>query len=292
MSQQKRKIGYWSIEFQRGDLIFFDGELFSQFINYIGALPTQKQLQTNTRTSKSIAIDKIWKTSLQSHIAYEIVFKSCKFNHSPDYMSSTDGSERPTEKLLHEGDKEVTHFCIRVDKDEAFCVAEERRSGVTFNAAIQYFNGFLRQFLLSISRDDGTVLVGNIVPSENFLDALDHTSKISVAELFVDNEVLGSGYLDLLDVDASVREDVVMTVKSVPKQSLPKKKLKELYMAITTSGTKVRRIRVRAKDINNMSVLLDTLSLKKKDEIVVDLLPNGIVNSSTIFQKMEEAIEE
>ena len=34
-----------------------------------------------------------------------------------------------------------------------------------------------------------------------------------------------------------------------------------------------------------------SLNAKKKDEVSVELQANGIVNSSSIFQKMEEALE-
>ena len=40
-----------------------------------------------------------------------------------------------------------------------------------------------------------------------------------------------------------------------------------------------------------MSIIIDSLNAKKKEEVTVELLENGIVNSASIFQKMEEAIE-
>lgn len=43
-----------------------------------------------------------------------MVFKSYKYNHSHDYMSSIDGSEHPTDKKIVEGDKELTHVMMNV----------------------------------------------------------------------------------------------------------------------------------------------------------------------------------
>ncbi len=291
MSLQKRKLGYWSIEFSCGDEEFFEEKLFCSFFDYLDTLDTQNLLQKDSGNNKAAAIDRIWKVTLQGRTAYEIRFKSCKYNHSPDYMSSTDGSERPTEKKLHEGDKEVTHMCVRVDPLEATCVIEERKQGVSFGAVIRYLNVLLRDYLESIGRDSGIVLFASVIPSQDFLTALDASEKISIAELFVDTEVVGSGYLDLLEVDASTREEIVMTVKSKPKQTITKRALKAAYLAIATEGTKVRRIRLRGRDYNNMSIIIDSLNAKKKDEVSVELQANGIVNSSSIFQKMEEALE-
>lgn len=153
---------------------------------------------------------------------YEIRFKSCKYNHSPDYMSSRDGTERPTEKQLYEGDKEWTHLCLRIDTDEAFCVIEERKSGVTLGAVVRYFNQLLRNYLLSQGDETPIVLFASIVPSEDFMSALNSAEKITIAELFVQKEVMGSDFLGYIDVDDSTREDVVMTVKAKPRQSFTK----------------------------------------------------------------------
>lgn len=292
MSQQKRKLGYWSIEFSHGDREFFDAELFCGFYDYLGTLDTQTLLQKDPSNNKAVAIDRIWKVTIQGRTAYEIRFKSCKYNHSPDYMSSTDGSERPTEKKLYEGDKEVTHLCIRIDSLEATCVIEERRQGVSFGAVIRYLNVLLRDYLESIGRDENFLLFASIIPSQDFLTALDASEKISIAELFVDKEIVGSGYLGFLEIDASTREEIIMTIKSKPKQTIAKRAIKDAFLAITTEGTKVRRIRLRGRDYNNMSVIIDSLNAKKKDEVMVELQANGIVNSSSIFQKMEEALEE
>lgn len=292
MSQQKRKLGYWSIEFSHDGKFFFDSDMFCGFLDYLKNLDTQSSLQTDSGNNKAIAIDNIWNVTIQGCPAYDIRFKSCKYNHSPDYMSSTDGSERPTEKKLHEGDKEVTHLCVRVNSVEADCVVEERRQGVSFGATMKYLNGLLSEYFASIDHHEHWELVASIVPPKDFLTALNSSEKISVAEVFIDREVVGSEFLNLLHFDASAREEAVLTFKSKPRQSLTKRVLKDAFLAITTEGTKIRRIRLRGKDYNNMSVVIDSLNAKKKDEVTVQLLENGIVDSVSLFQKMEEALEE
>lgn len=59
---------------------------------------------------------------------------------------------------------------------------------------------------------------------------------------------------------------------------------------MATAGTKVTRIRLRGKDVNQMSVVIDSLNAKRKDEVYVELDQSGIVISSSLFAKMEEAI--
>lgn len=50
------------------------------------------------------------------------------------------------------------------------------------------------------------------------------------------------------------------------------------------------RIRVRGKDLNKMSVTIDSLNGKKTDEVTVNLLESGIVDSYSLFVKIEELL--
>ena len=59
---------------------------------------------------------------------------------------------------------------------------------------------------------------------------------------------------------------------------------------MTTGGTEISRIRVRGKDINKMSVTIDSLDGKKVDEVTVNLQENGIVDSYSFFSKIEELL--
>ena len=131
MSVQKRKIGHWSIVFSNSaEVVAFDGLLLEKFVNYINQLPDVKKIINEEKKNKAVSIQKISVETKQNLKLIKFIFKSCKYNHSPKYMSSKDGSERKSNKKLFEGDKEITHMCMRIDRDEAYVVFEERRSGV------------------------------------------------------------------------------------------------------------------------------------------------------------------
>ena len=51
-------------------------------------------------------------------------------------------------------------------------------------------------------------------------------------------------------------------------------------------------MRMYAKDENNMNTIIDTNMVKRIEEITVDLKKDGTVNSDSIFNKMEELLEE
>ena len=290
MSVQKRKLSYWGIEFASGDTHYFDPQLFCRFLEYVNGLAEGDKLFRDEKNNKAVALSSIRDETKQGLHLYKIIFKSCKYNHSPDYMSSTDGSERPTDKRLDEGDKELTHMCMRIDGNEAYTIFEERRNGVTMGGVIKYFNKLLHTFLSQEGIEDNFYLWASIIPPDDFLTALDTADRISVAQLFVEKRVLGSGYLNLMDVDANSQNDLLMTLKSKPRQSLPKRALKQAFLSIATEGTEINRIRLYGKDINKMNITIDSLGGKRIEEVTVDLTPNGIVDSYSIFAKIEEVL--
>lgn len=291
MSTQKKKIGYWGFDFQIGDQPWFDPEVFCRFMDYLKTIDPQELLHRSEQENKAVALESIQEIERHGIRIYKVVFKSCKYNHSPDYMSSVDGTERPTAKLLSEGDKEITHFCFRVDDKEAYTIIESRRNGVSASRAVGYLNYHLKDFIReSKGLDEKLCIAASIIPPENFLDALKKTSKISSAELFVERKVIGTGYLELMDEDINSQEDLIITVKAKSRQSLGRRGIEQAFTALTTGGTRVSRIRLRGKDADKMDVTLDTLKGKKVTEVNVELLESGIVNSRSMFSEMEKLL--
>ena len=291
MSTQKRKISYWSFDFLSGDEHYFDPEVFCGFMAYLKGVDSQRLLHRDEKQNKAIALESIHEEVKQGLRLYKVIFKSCKYNHSPDYMSSIDGSERPTEKLLSEGDKELTHLCFRIDANEAYTVFEERKNGVAIGGVVNYLNRFLKEFITeNDDLEENFYIWASIIPPDDFMTALGKTNRISSTELFVQKKVLGTGYLELMDDDINSQDDLVIMMKAKPRQSLAKRGIEKIFTTLTTGGTEISRIRVRGKDINKMSVTIDSLDGKKVDEVTVNLQENGIVDSYSFFSKIEELL--
>lgn len=181
-------------------------------------------------------------------------------------------------------------MCMRIDGHEAYTIFEERRNGVTIGGVISYFNRHLKDFLHARGITDDFYLWAGVVPPDDFITALSNATRISAADIYVDKAVLGSGYLNLMELDASSQNDLVMTLKTVPRQSLPKRAMQGLFRRISTEGTVVNRIRLYGKDINGMNTMIDSLHQKKVDEVSVNLLQNGVVDTYSIFAKIEEIL--
>lgn len=291
MSTKKRKISYWSIDFLSGDDHYFDPDIFCGFMTYMQNVEDIKRLIRNEKQNKAVALESIYEENRKGLHFYKVIFKSCKYNHSPDYMSSIDGSERPTDKLLTEGDKELTHMCFRIDENEVYTVFEERRNGVSIGGVVAYLNEFLKSFINeNDDLEDDFCLGASIIPPDDFLTALGKTKRIASVELFVQKKILGTEYLGLMDDDINSQEDLIIWTKAKPRKSLTKRTVEKVFTKLTSSGSEISRIRVRGKDINKMNVTIDSLNGKKVDEVIVNLQENGIVDSDSMFSQFEKLL--
>lgn len=172
MSVQHRKIGYFSIDFEKLDERSFDVDLLRRLLTYMSGLSGEDRIISDNKSNKAVDIESIEIYEKQKMEFAKIVFKSCKFNHSPNYMSSLNGSERATDKKLSEGEKELTHMCMRFDENEAYTIFEERRSGVSIGSVIKFFNKNLRR-LRDIEQLEGEEeLSYGLIPSEDFCTLL------------------------------------------------------------------------------------------------------------------------
>lgn len=304
MSTDNKKIGYWSLDFQTKNADhFFEKKIFLDFLNYMKELPLDNKIYDDTANNKAIVLDSITEIKRKGKSTiYNILFKSCKYNHVADYMSSKNGQERPSEKRLDEGEKELTHLCLRLDDSEAYVVLEERKSGVSMTKVGSYFHRHFKTFFkaylesLNLNKKERkkyagiSLQVGKVLP-DSFLDALNSASRIKTAELYVEREVLGSDYLNIMHLDNSIRNELVLIAKSQKGETLRKSSILDTFFKIGSKDTVIRRIRLYGEDAHSMNIVIDTLNGKRKDYVTVELTANGIVDSTSMFAKLKEAIE-
>ena len=294
MSIPTRKIGYYFMDFTEINTEdrTFDKELFKRLLCYINGLTGKERVIKDSKTNKAMDIESITMYQKDDRDYAKIIFKSCKFNHSPNYMSAEDGSERKTDKKLTEGEKEVTHMFLRIDDCEAYAIFEERRSGVSMANVIKFLNSRFIGLNIKENRQDNRQLEEGIIPSEDFLSLIDKSERIVSAELIADKRLLGSGFMNMMDLGNTSRDDIVITVKAKPRDSLVKIAFRNFAENIIAGETVAKRMRLYAKDQNNMNTIIDTNTVKRIEEITVGLKPDGTVNSESIFKKMEELLED
>ena len=292
MSKKKRKITYWSFRFiDDHDNISFDAPLFTRFLDYLNSLETSSKILKGFY-NKAALLSNADRLTIEDNTIYDVVFKSCKYNHSPDYLSSTTGEERRSDKRLDEGDKELTHLCMRILPEEAYTLLEERRSGITMNGILSYLNSLWEQFTRRAQLEVHLQLTASQILNEDFLASLRQTKSIGKISIFTSKTILGSDFLNLINLDHDAQEDIEFCIKSKRKRSLPKEPLVDLYAKISSGTTKAKRIHIQGKNYQDMNVIFDSMNIRRIDEITVSLLPNGIVDTISIFSAMHRIIME
>lgn len=123
MSTQNRKVGFYNFIFKKhgSSEEYFDRAFFKDFLEYVLQLPSDQQIIDIPRFNKAITVDKYAITDFHADHVVRIVFKSCKYNHSPDYMSSRDGTERNSDKRPHEGEKKKRIYALEFLRSSPAC---------------------------------------------------------------------------------------------------------------------------------------------------------------------------
>lgn len=314
MSYKERKIVDWSLVFkdEEGQDIFYEDE-FKNYMNtlkqkvdaYQAALKynkmdeSVKEMIDDDEEKKTAVIlaainildtASIESTGLKNKQIYQVVFKSCKYSHYPNYMSHIDGSETDTTKKEDQGEIELTHVLMCVLKDEVICIFEERRSGVAFGRVVSYMNRELKKHLEGSEK--AYRIKERIIPEDKFIDEIDRAKRIKAAELIVGRRFFGTPEYEVSDLsDDTMRSEMYVTYKAERGKSIDSDFIKKCFYAIKP-GSEITRMRVELSDSTGGKIVSSILSEnQRKHTVNVDLQKNGVVLSESIFEKMLNELE-
>lgn len=292
MSQQKRIIKHYTLNFVRDSEPFFDEALFLGFIRFINELPDENRIIDDEKISRAHAIQLIEITSpAERPVHVHLAMKSCKYNHSPNYMSRIDGSERSTSKALDEGEKELTHLAILLGTYEAYMVFEVRRSGIAIGSLIKYLNVLFSRFKDAEGLEDVERIEYCVVPGEDFLDALEKTRRVSEVQIYTTKEILGSDFLQLAASPETVQDEAVLLFRAKRTETVPRNYVRDIFRSISPQD-RITRVRIKGKDENNADALIDSLRTAVRNEITVQLEERGTVSSESIFLLMDQVLHD
>lgn len=297
MSTQDRRIGFYSLEFRKyrakqGENIFFDMEIFKNLLEYVGSLPEDEKIIRLDQYKKAVTIGEIAITSINNNYSVQIVFKSCKYEHNPRYMSSIDGSERDSDKKSYEGEREKTHLCMQISPVEVKTILEERKSGVTIKGVVDYLERNLKKYIDLKKENKNFKIIHGIIPTKNFIESLNDLREAKVAEIHTYKRLLGSeGYNFLEREDSCMKDDIVITAKSNPGIGLTKNILQRAYESFVAGASQIKRIRIYGIDSDNNPVKIDSEVIKKLEYIKAQLDIDGTVNSPSILAQMKSILE-
>ena len=134
----------------------------------------------------------------------------------------------------------------------------------------------------------------SIIPSDDFLTLIDKAQRIVAAQVITDKKMLGTGYMNLINLDNTSREDIEIIIRAKTRESLGNRMIRTVAENMISEDVieKPKRLKIYAKDENNMNTVIDTNAIKKCEEITVTLKKDGTVDSESMFNKMEQLLED
>jgi hypothetical protein len=204
------------------------------------------------------------------------VFKSAQYQYRPNFWDTKTDEERPSPKKLSEGEKEKTHFAIKiVPNDDVYFVLEINGNGITINnIVLSYLPEFNKRLLKSTGKKQNFSIHYSKVGRGDFLQELEKLSRTRIVEVHFDKSLLGGNGLNFSGRTMSLQRDVLLTLKAEKKQSVTETAIDIFNKFNTKDATKsISRIRIQGKDSDNEDTILDTSFMEKLEYATVSLNP-------------------
>lgn len=193
------------------------------------------------------------------------------------------------EKEKSDGDLERQHILIKLFKDtsQALLIFEKIPSAINIGCIRDDFNIYLNDAFLNKYDSVNALIHIAPAPTEDFLEDLMNTKKISLVKLFVDRtKTITDPDLIIAGDSENVRDTAELTYKPTLKNIITREQAKGLYYSHKNKPAKIFRIVVEANGENG-KIRLDTEGAKMSKYIKTNLSIDGLVDTEDIFVKFE-----
>ena len=128
--------------------------------------------------------------SKDSSILITGLFKSAAYKYRPPYWDTETDEERESPKKQTEGEKEKTHFAIKITNDEVFLLVEVNGNGVSVNNIISYLNQFTREYLKKKKKTKNFTVEYKKIARDNFISELESLKLcgLSIGDIVYDDK--------------------------------------------------------------------------------------------------------
>jgi hypothetical protein len=283
MSNKARKIAFFTLTRKiQIDTVTESRPLFeiNDLITFINNLEEQERKYDLKKDKKMCAlVSATMEETDKQHIIIAGIFKSAESKYRPPLLDIKTDTERDNPKTLTEGEKEMTHFAIKVKDDEVYFVLEINGKGIAISNIISYFNTFKEKHLEFLNKNlEANSKIQNFkihytkIGKDNFLEELGKLSRARVVTVTFDKSLLGSDGLKFSNRTNTLKRDVVLTLKAEKMQSAIEFAM-DMFNVFNKQNTQnsVSKIRIDGKDENNVNTILDTSFMEKIESVNVPI---------------------
>ena len=211
-------------------------------------------------------------------------FFSAKYDYRPPLIDKNSLAERDSPKAVSEGEKELTHFAITFDQNDALLLLEQKKTGISINTVVKYLNSFLHK------TTPGHSIIAGLSVKGDFNSKLKDLSRAVSVEIYVPY----NKYTDTFGKEPistkNIKQDAVITLSAEKSQSISES-AKDLYRKMTDHKADISRIKIYGRTAGNAATVLDTHCLKDRNTVQVDLDANNQVISDSMFEALKQTME-
>lgn len=285
---KERKIAYLTLfkrQWETKNVLYFSE--IDDLIKFIGK-KKKLERQVDLVDSKFCYLDNYSKEKNDPVISG--FFTSAKHKFRPNLIDQKTGEERLSPKKITEGEKEKTHFAIKICQDEIFILLEQNGNGISIIQIINYFNKFLKEYLKSINKARDFSIDHSRVGRENFLEILSNLKRVRIAKIFLDKSLLGSKFLNFSNRTVEMQDDLVLTATAESNASIKNAAI-DIFNASSKENS-IKRVRIEGTDNKGTEVNFDTTFIEKIDSLSINLNPTtGEIETTEILTGLKGLIK-
>lgn len=274
---KKRTIAYCQYTITRKGLDIKDTSNFDKMLAYIEKSEMSIRSHDFKNPEKVAAIESV---DRRNDGFIWIVFKTGRYGHTAPLINREDGSEREHDKTMDEGEKELTHVCLKINQENVVCAVESNKYGIGLPLITSYFNHFIQKI------DSSLIISLAYLSMKGLSDILSKAQRISTVEMEcsytkTDEDLFRGAY------GPGIKETFSVKLSPEKKESFGKDPILKIYDSVSPNG-KVSRMKITIKTEDGDDMILDTLMDKVRDQIFPAVDHNGVVISSQIFPELQE----
>lgn len=184
-----------------------------EVFNYIDG---RKRRSLKLKSNKACSLESfsMKQDSKDSSILITGLFKSAAYKYRPPYWDTETDEERESPKKQTEGEKEKTHFAIKITNDEVFLLVEVNGNGVSVNNIISYLNQFTREYLKKKKKTKNFTVEYTKIARDNFISELEKLKRATSIDVFFNKSLLGSRALQFSERTSAIQDQVKLTLKA------------------------------------------------------------------------------
>lgn len=265
-------------------------DAFSKLLAYIAAKRLMDRKKNISSSEKVVWLDSY--TDLKDG-NYNVIFKSAKYNHVRNEIDTETMQELGTRKRQQDGDEEKTHLCVRLAKGQNrfLAVHESNHYGISINCIVDYLNTQFIRYNEDTDDKYHYTFSHEIMPGDNFLDALKKARTTSALKLTVSKEDIRDDFMRFANRN-DIDDEVEIWLKR-PKgaKKFPDNLLRAYYNDMQ-SNNRIKKISVRGTNAaGQFEIDTDLIKMKHYLSVKAESVTYE-VNSEDFFTKAQGFIDE